>query len=106
MAYIIDLTLVMQNIFWLSDGKHPASRRLIKIAFKAYLESNVKGEVHYKIAKHVKETRLYSPGARDSTLEKIIEIINCYRIDSAEMFALRGKLPSFDPAGGEEPWDP
>lgn len=105
MAYIIDLTLVMQNIFWISEGKHHISRRLIKLAFKAYLESETKGAVHRMVAHHVKEAKTFAPGTRDTTLDKIVEIIDLYRIESAEMWTLKGKIPPFDALGSDEPWE-
>lgn len=106
MAYIVDLTLVMQNIFWLAEGKHPASRRLIKLAFRAYEESLTGLKVHNTIASYVKEAKIFVPGGRDLTLEKIVEIINRYKIDSAEMWSLKGKIPPFDASGSDEPWSP
>lgn len=105
MAYIIDLTLVMQNIFWLAEGKHPTSRRMIKLAFKAYYESTVRANVHDSIAEYVKQANIYTPGARDLTLDKLVEIINRYKIDSTEMWGLRGDIPSFDASGPDELWE-
>lgn len=105
MAYIIDLTLVMQIVFSLAEGKHQTSRRLIKLAFMGYAESTIKVDVHLAIGNYIKQTKFYAPGGPDVTLEKIVEIINKYQIDSAEMGELRGKIPPFDPSEKDEPWD-
>lgn len=104
MAYIIGLTLVMQNIFWLTEGKRPTSRRIIKLAYAAYLQSDVKKDIHSKILNHVEQSSKFTSKARDTTLEKIEEILKKYRIDSAEMFALKNQIP-FDILDGDEPWE-
>lgn len=108
MAYIIDLTLVMQIIFCLVEGKHPTSRRLIKAAVGAYLESNFKDDVRNQIADHVKQTKIskiVSSGGQDTTLEKIIEIIKSYRpLDPDAMAALTGGIPWPSASGKDDPW--
>lgn len=106
MAYIIDLTLVMQNVFWLAEGRHPASRRLVKLAFRGYAESTIKVDVHRAISNYIKQTKPYAPGGPDVTLEEIVKIIKRYQIDSTEMWKLKSKIPPFDPSGEDEPWDP
>lgn len=105
MAYIVDLTLIMQNIFWLAEGKHPTSRRMIKLAFNAYYDSPAKADVHEAIVEHVKKSNSYAPGARDLTLDKLVKIIVNYNIDSTEMWKLREDIPSFDAPGPDEPWE-
>jgi len=106
MAYIVDLTLVMQNLFWLTGGQHVASRRLIKLSFKAYYESETKARAHGMIAKLVKEKNLFAPGARDAIVEKIVETINRHRIDPMEMIRLKDRLGPYDPSAPDEPWAP
>lgn len=102
MAYIIDLTLVMQILFWIADGQHAISRRLIKLAFKAYSDSPVKGKVHNMVAAHAKYITLLSPGGPDATLEEIENIIHQCTINPEEM---RRKMPPFDPGSQDEPWN-
>jgi hypothetical protein len=106
MAYIVDLTLVMQNVFWLADGRGKISRRLIKVALKAYLDSEVKGDAHFMISEHVKKVNVASPGARDTTLEKITEILEKHRIQSEDMFKQKSQIGGFDISAPDEPWDP
>jgi hypothetical protein len=107
MAYIIDLTLVMQNIFWLVviSGHTKISRRLIKLAFKSYAESAIKARVHVEIEKYIKAAGILDRGDRDNALAKVIELINDHRIESADMFKLRDRVGEFDTSGEDEPWD-
>jgi hypothetical protein len=104
MTYIIDLTLVMQNIFWLQDVERPLSRRLIKAAVSAYSTSPEKRSLHEDIDKHVKDRSVFS--GRDVTLEKIIELIGRHRIDSVEMFKYRDRIAACNLDGDDEEWDP
>ncbi|KAG8749004.1 hypothetical protein FRC14_001769 [Serendipita sp. 396] len=108
MAYIIDLTLVMQNIFWLADaadGTHPTSRRLIKLAFRAYSESDTNGKVHVLIQEHVKQAKSFIPGGQDATLEAIEDIIRQCTFTPDEMIKWRQELPPFGPGKKDEPWN-
>ena len=110
MAYIVDLTLVMQNLFWLvMITPRPVSRRLIKLAYMAYNKSEAKTEVHNKISKFVKDANLMTRVRRDNVLDEIIKVINDQRISSAEMFTLEARLRGVDisavPGTEDESWD-
>jgi len=106
MAYIIDLTLVMQNLFWLSVvDERPMSRRLIKLALKAYNESPQKTRIHNAIVDYVKQAGVFERAGRDGVLEKIEELINSHRIESAEMHSLRNRISDYDLSAEDEPWD-
>jgi len=107
MAYIIDLTLVMQNLFWLvAIYRVPVSRRLVKLAAKAYEESEIRTQVHFEIEKHVEGAKVLDRVHRDGALGKIVELIDLYRIDTAEMFELKDKIGVFDITGkDDEPWN-
>jgi len=105
MAYIVDLTLIMQNLFLLAIiDHHPVNRRLIKLAFKAYKESPVKDSVHNEIREYVKRTGVVDRVNRDGALDKIVELIERNRIESAEMRSLRGRIGEIDSLE-DEPWD-
>ncbi|KIJ35988.1 hypothetical protein M422DRAFT_782383 [Sphaerobolus stellatus SS14] len=107
MAYIINLTLVMQNIFWLTtmtEGR-PITRRLIKLAFKSYQESREKTQVHNDLYEYVKQAGLIERAGRDGVLEKIEQLINRNRIDSAEMHSLKDRISGIDLLAEDEPWD-
>jgi|ERR1700733_3195982 hypothetical protein len=106
MAYIVDLTLVMQNLFWLAVvDHHPITRHLIKLAFKAYQESPVKAQVHNAISDYVKEAGLFERAGRDGVLAKIEELIDRNRIESAEMHVLKSRMGDIEFIGDDEPWD-
>ena len=105
MAYIVDLTLIMQNLFWLAViDRRPISRRLIKLAFKAYEESSEKTQVHADISEYVRQAGVIDRANRDSVLDKIVELIGRNRIESAEMRLLNGRIGEIDFSGDDEPW--
>ena len=106
MAYIVDLTLVMQNIFWLVAIYHvPVSRRIVKLGFKAYKESIVMSNIHEEIKKHVEGQRVFDRLRRDNTLDKIIELLNRNRINTTEMFDLKKDIGNVDFLGeDDESW--
>jgi len=104
MTYIIDLTLVMQNIFWLqNDFQRPLSRRLIKHAVAVYSKSDAKRSLHREIDKHVEDKNVFS--GPDVTLDKVIELIGRNRVDSAEMFKHRDLIPACNLAEDDEEWE-
>ncbi|PVF91402.1 hypothetical protein CPB86DRAFT_792084 [Serendipita vermifera] len=96
----------MQNIFWLAEGNGKISRRLIKVAFSAYMVSEVKGEVHFLVEEHVKKVNMANPGARDTSLEQITEILTKHRIESKDMFEQKSQIKGFDMSAPDEAWDP
>jgi hypothetical protein len=64
MAYIIHLTLVMQHISCLAQGKHSVtSCRLIKLTYTVYNDPNFKSRAHGMIEEHVNKTNTIFPGA-------------------------------------------
>jgi hypothetical protein len=106
MAYIVDLTFVMQNVFWLvAIYRVPVSRRLVKLAFVAYKDSILKAVVHEDIKKHVEGQTVLDRLRRDSALDKIVELLNRNRIDTEEMFKLEGNIGNVDVSGkDDESW--
>ncbi|KAG6853060.1 hypothetical protein C0991_007171 [Blastosporella zonata] len=106
MAYIIDLTLILQNIFWLQalcGPGQPLSRRIIKAAARAYYESNTKQTISFKIDKHLEEASLHV--GPDTTLNTIVELIESFTIDSAEMLESRRNFTVPDTIGDDEAWE-
>jgi hypothetical protein len=86
MAYIVDLTLMMEHIFCITQAKNSiTSRRLIKLAYRAYNDSGLQSRAHFMIAEHVKDLNLVRPGAQDTTIAKIVEIIRLSPINLAEL---------------------
>jgi len=49
-------------------------------------------DIHEEIKKHVKEQKVIDRLHRDSALGKIIELLNRNRIDTEEMFKLKGGI--------------
>jgi hypothetical protein len=107
MTYIVDLTLIMQNVFWLiSIYQVPVSRRLVMLAYRAYRESTVMPQVHEEIRKHVEGQAVYNRLDRDNALGKIVELLNRNRINTEEMFRLKGDIGPIDLSGKDDiSWD-
>jgi hypothetical protein len=107
MAYIVDLTLIMQNLFWLAvTVRRPVTVRLIKLVIKWYRESPEKARVHSDISEYVRQAGVFDRAKRDTVLDKIVELIGRNRIESAEMHALNGHIGEIDFSGDDdEPWD-
>ncbi|KAG6918821.1 hypothetical protein DXG01_011224 [Tephrocybe rancida] len=106
MSYIIDLTLVLQNVFWLqalTGYGQPLSRRIIKAGARAYYESNAKQTILFKIDKHLNGLN-FSVGP-DATLNTIVELIESCIIDSAEMLEQRSDFPVSQDVAEDEAWD-
>lgn len=100
-AYIVDLTLVLQILYLVSDSRE-LSRRVIKLAVASYHASPTSGEVHNRIQGYDRKLTLLQRADRD-TLDKIIELMELYRIDAKEISAVRAQIPSVDSVP-DEPW--
>jgi hypothetical protein len=107
MTYIVDLTLIMQNVFWLvSIYRVPVSRRLVLLACRAYKESTIMPQVHEEIRKHVAEQAVHHRLDRDNALNKIVELLNGNRINTEDMFKLKGDIGEIDLSGKDDiSWD-
>ncbi|KAJ8597094.1 hypothetical protein M405DRAFT_804447 [Rhizopogon salebrosus TDB-379] len=92
-AYIIDLTLVLQTLYLLCDSQE-LTRRSIKLAIKSYLESNVCAKIHYRIKKYDGDLPL-SESADQETLDMIVELMDECSIDVSEISGLRAMIPPF-----------
>ena len=94
MAYIVDLTIIMQVIFGLVvHARLHLSRRLIKLAFKTYSNSEERRKVHKAIKDHVERAGLLN---RDAALAKIIELIKEYQMKPESMEGLQSAVKSFE----------
>jgi len=102
MKYIIDLTLVLQTLYLVSENQE-LSRRAIKLAVKSYHDSPTSGEVHTRIQEYGKQMNFLERADRDS-LDQFIKLLQSYNIGAEEMSDLRGKLPAVD-LSSDEPWD-
>lgn len=99
-AYIVDLTLVLQTLYLLCDSQE-LTRRSIKLAMKSYLESNVSEKIHYRIKKHDGDLPL-SGSADQETLDMIIKLMDECSIDVSEISGLRAKIPRFGSVPDEQ----
>ena len=101
MAYIVDLTIVMQIIFGLVvNAQLRLSRRVIKLAFTTYSESRERVQIHSEIEEHVKHA---GRADRDAALAKILQLIENYRMNSEDMEELQSKMGGFTNTE-DEPW--
>ncbi|KAK7472044.1 hypothetical protein VKT23_000155 [Stygiomarasmius scandens] len=105
MAYIADLTIVMQSIYWIvqartaslsassdatSTSRGTLDRRMVGSAFEAYKESGDSTRVHGEIRAFVKSTTAFKKNQRDIVLEKVIELIRNNRFEPPESYKQRG----------------
>ena len=105
MAYIVGLTIIMQTLYWLTITDHrPITRRHIKLAYKAYMESPEKGKVHTDIKEYVKKAGVFERIGHDGVVAKIVELIDRNRIESAEMHNLVDSMRDVDFSAHDELW--
>ncbi|KAJ8588887.1 hypothetical protein M405DRAFT_862566 [Rhizopogon salebrosus TDB-379] len=89
-SYIIDLTLVLQTLYLVSDSQE-LSHRGINLAAASYQSSSMRASVHAKVQDYVGQLRVLERMDR-YILNKIVELISLYTIDSEEMSDLRAKI--------------
>jgi len=91
MAYIVDLTCVMQIVFLLaSTGNGVVDIQAIAIAMRAYEEAH-KSDVHADINSFSVNFAV-APGKRDHVLDKIKELITSHSVGDEEIPNLRRQL--------------
>ncbi|ESK91433.1 hypothetical protein Moror_2688 [Moniliophthora roreri MCA 2997] len=91
MAYIVDLTIIMQSLFWLTQARgdgHPVTKPLLRLAYAAYAdcEEGASSRVHDAIQSFVTPTALFRIRRRDLTFDKIVELIHANRFTPSEHF--------------------
>lgn len=92
MAYIVDLTCVMQIIFLLASTRNGVVNvEVIRIAMQAYEQVHRKN-VHADI-NDFSVSLAMAPGKRDDVLDKIKELIKSHSIRDEELPTLRQQLP-------------
>ncbi|KAG2125449.1 hypothetical protein DEU56DRAFT_916504 [Suillus clintonianus] len=102
MKYIIDLTLVLQTLYLVSQN-HELTRRAIKLAIKSYHESPTSGVVHTQIQDFDRKSTFLERADRDS-LDRFVELIRSYVISAEEMSRLRVHIPAVG-SSPDEPWE-
>jgi hypothetical protein len=103
MGYIVDLTIVMQSLFWLMQAKggtRPVLCRLIKLAFKAYSDSPDRTLVHDDIKSYVAGVNFLNMGRRDRVLEKVISLIRTHRFVPRDVY--KARVEAQDELAGEQ----
>ncbi|OAX37725.1 hypothetical protein K503DRAFT_217274 [Rhizopogon vinicolor AM-OR11-026] len=53
-SYIVDLTIVLQTLYLLSNNQDRLSRRVIKLALESYRASPIIRNVHSRVQENVK----------------------------------------------------
>ncbi|KAG1810941.1 uncharacterized protein BJ212DRAFT_1526061, partial [Suillus subaureus] len=102
MCYLIDLTLVLQTLYLVSES-HELSRRAIKLAVASYLASPMSGEVHTKIQEYDRGLTFLEHADRN-TLDKIIELMQFYSIGAERISELQAQIPAVG-LFLDEPWE-
>jgi len=84
-AYIVDMTVILQSLFWLiqvQGGKYPdVTPAMLEEAITAFSTADVKADIHREIRLFVERTNFSDRMNRDVTLDKIIELLGKYRFD-------------------------
>ncbi|OAX33210.1 hypothetical protein K503DRAFT_749010 [Rhizopogon vinicolor AM-OR11-026] len=92
-AYIVDLTLILQALYLLSDNRE-LSRRAIKLAVVSYLDSTMVTDVHNGIQKYDGHLPL-SENANQDALNKIVELTELFSMEARDISRLRAQIPAF-----------
>ncbi|KAJ7799904.1 hypothetical protein B0H14DRAFT_2616611 [Mycena olivaceomarginata] len=101
MGYIVDLTIVMQSLFWLTrtraeavskDGVMfatvPLTKHLVELAFTAYATDEHSKTIHEDLRQLVKLTSVLKP---DIVLDHIVWLIKSHRFHPSQSFATRAE---------------
>jgi hypothetical protein len=84
MAYIVDLTIILRQLFWRmreKGGIQPVSKELINETITTFHNSVEKEKVHRDIRTFVAQSGWRQRVDRDSVLEEVVRLINCYGLD-------------------------
>jgi len=105
MAYIVDLTLVMQILFCrVSQDNLKISRTLVKRVWGLYESSDLKGYIHSEIARYVRDCGVLNIARPDAAMDKIVDLINETRISSEQLIQLEDSIRVFAPSPDDEEW--
>jgi hypothetical protein len=91
-AYIVDLTIILQTLYLVSDSQ-VLTRRAIKLAVTAYHDSTTSVDVHNRIQADDWNLPLLDSADRD-TLAKIVELMDAFSIEAGEISGLRAQIPA------------
>ncbi|KAG1858794.1 hypothetical protein DFJ58DRAFT_781762 [Suillus subalutaceus] len=102
MSYIVNLTLVLQTLYLVSESQE-LTRRAIKLAVASYLKSPMSGKVHSRIQEYVRGLTLLERTDRD-TLDKIFELMQLFDISAEKDSGLRVQIREDVGSLPDEPW--
>ncbi|KAF9459645.1 hypothetical protein BDZ94DRAFT_1224347 [Collybia nuda] len=126
MTYILNLTLVMQNLFWIQNilatkpqqgggtsperVSVPITRRFIKLAFQLYMNAADRDNLLTQIDDYTKKVAFsfVLPSGPDATINKIIELISSSTISDEEAFKEHSRIRVLDGSWEhqeDEAWD-
>ncbi|KAF7368417.1 G domain-containing protein [Mycena venus] len=113
MGYIVDLTIVMQSLFWLTRARAeavskggaavatvPLTKNLVELAFTAYATDEHSETIHEDLRQFVKRTLVLKP---DIVLDHIVELIKSHRFQPSQSFA--AKAEAGREAGEDVNWE-
>jgi len=86
MGYIVDLSLVLNILFWLVHDQgtsHAVSQQDVAQALTHYISSLSKG-VHRQIRLFVQNLGVIERVKRDNVLDEVVQLINAHRSDVAK----------------------
>lgn len=116
MVYIVNLTIVMQNLFWIQNmlatkprqGSNsvvsdrvtvPIKRRFIMLALKLYTEASDRegllSQIHNYTTGVDSLLQVVSQDKRDATIDKIIQLIDSSTVSNKDAFGQRNGV-TFD----------
>ncbi|KAJ8585270.1 hypothetical protein M405DRAFT_419505 [Rhizopogon salebrosus TDB-379] len=92
-SYIVDLTIILQTLYLVSGLDKQLSIRVIKLTVAAYHRSSVSGDVHARVQGYVRKLTILDRADRD-ILDKVVELVNLYSIDTREISFLQQQIPA------------
>jgi len=101
MVYVIDLILVMQNVFLIVQAQNtPTSVDIwmINLAVRTYRMSPIKAQIHTDIMDFVDKGGIADHG-RNNAVDRIVALIEQHRKESAEL--MKQKMTTEDPSKDE-----
>ncbi|KAJ6522596.1 hypothetical protein B0H19DRAFT_1202659 [Mycena capillaripes] len=104
MGYIVDLTIVMQSLFWLTRARAeavskggamvatvPLTKHLVELAFTAYATDEHSKTIHEDLRQFVKRTFALKP---DIVLDHMVGLIKSHRFQPSQSFATKAEAGS------------
>ena len=73
MAYIVDLTVILNGLFITS---HSVSATEVQSAMKDYAQNGARSQIHSEIRSFVREVPFTTYHERDTIMAKIVDLIN------------------------------